>query len=71
MLYKGRFVNWAILRAGAARRNKGGLAESSVPYVNGPLTGKIPASRLPANQNAWPSPKYLSELNKFMFAGAA
>ena len=35
------------------------------------LTGTIPPSRLPKNQNLWPSPKYLTELNKFMIAGVS
>ncbi len=31
------------------------------------LTGPIPESRLPKNKALWPSPKYIEELNRFMF----
>ena len=59
-----------VLEIPTGVRDAAAKAKFDLGYFE-PLAGKIPASRLPASQNAWPSPKYLAELNKFMFVGAA
>ena len=46
-------------------RNAATQAAFDLPYFES-LTGPVPASRLPKNEHAWPSPKYLAELNRVM-----
>lgn len=62
-------VSSYLLEVPAAVRKAANKVSFDLGYFEG-LTGPIPAARLPKNSKLWPSPKYLDELNKFMFVQA-
>jgi hypothetical protein len=60
-------VNQYVLQIPDKMKSAASTARFDLAYFES-LAGPIPVDRLPSNKAAWPSPQYLDELNKFMFA---